>query len=496
MSIGLRLDLRQSQQLVMTPQLQQAIKLLAMSNMELADFVQSEVEKNPLLELGSPEVLPDREDGPPPPVRTTDLVDGTPPAIDARVDDHALARDTFDTGTDHLHDTAPSDGPNPIYGAAGGGSGGGFDGVPFEDRLTEEPNLREHLRNQVGQIPAPEEISRTIARYLIEEIDEHGYLRTPLKDIAGRLEMPLDAVEEGLLLLQACEPTGVGARDVSECLALQLAEREPVNPEMRKLMEHMDLLAKGDLKRLQSICDVDAQTLGKMIAELRTLNPRPCAGYEAVQAQTVVPDIVLTRSDWGGWRIELNADTLPNVLIDRTYKAEFSGTDCAETKTYLADCQANASWLIKSLDQRARTILKVATEILRRQEKFFEGGISGLQPLTLKAVADAISMHESTVSRVTSNKYMATDRGIFELKFFFTNAVGGDDGDVAASAVRHRIKQLVQAEPANDIMSDDAIVDVLRKEGIDLARRTVAKYRKNLRIPSSVERRRLRALEQ
>lgn len=494
MSIGLRLDLRQTQQLVMTPQLQQAIKLLTMSNMELTDFVHDEVEKNPLLEMATSDGLPDREEGLPPQPSTTDLIDGTPPAADSRVDDHGLTQETFDTGTDHLHDTAPSDGPSPIQAVGTGiGTGGPFDGVPLEDRLREELSLRDHLRAQVGQLPAPDEMTRTIARYLIEELDEHGYLRTRIEDIAERIEILLEVVEEALLLLQACEPTGVGARDVAECLGLQLAERGPVAPEMRKLLENMEDLARGDLKRLQTKCGVNGAELSDMIALLRTLNPRPCAGFEVVQTQTVVPDIMLTRSDWGGWRLELNADTLPNVLLDRTYKTELSGTDCAETKSYLADCQANAGWLIKSLDQRAKTIMKVATEILRRQEKFFEGGISGLQPLTLKAVAEAINMHESTVSRVTSNKYMATDRGIFELKFFFTNAVGGGDGDVAASAVRHRIKQLVQAE-ADNVLSDDAIVDILQKEGIELARRTVAKYRKNLKIPSSVDRRRQRAL--
>ena len=495
MSIGLRLDLRQTQQLVMTPQLQQAIKLLTMSNLEIADFVGVEVEKNPILEIADPDGLPERDT----PVTTdsgaADISDGAPAALDARIDDHALTRDTFDTGAENLHDTAPSDGPSPLVNTGAAMprvSGSHAESFSLEDRISVQPSLREHLRMQLGQMPAPCAATDLIARYLIEELDEHGYFRGETDDLADRLDVPFHAVEAGLKLVQACEPTGVGARTVKECLYLQLADRGHVASEMKVLLDNIDLLGRGEIKRLCALCGVSSEEFSCLVATLRTLDPRPCAGFDVIEPQTLVPDLMLTRTDWGGWRVELNAETLPNVLIDRTYRTEIAGSDDT-AKTFLADCHTNANWLIKSLDQRAQTILKVATEILRRQEKFFEHGISALQPLTLKSVADEIGMHESTVSRVTTNKYMSTDRGIFELKFFFTNSIG-EEGDVAAAAVRHRIKAMVQAEASDDVLSDDAIVESLRGEGIEIARRTVAKYRKSLNIPSSVDRRRQHAI--
>ncbi len=299
--------------------------------------------------------------------------------------------------------------------------------------------------------------------------------------------------EAALALLQGCEPTGVGARDVAECLALQLAERGRLDPAMRTLLDHLDLLARGDWKRLRAICGVDAEDLAEMVQELRRLDPRPCAGFDAVEPETLVPDVLLRRTGWGGWELELNPDTLPRVLLDREYIATIGKVRDAETRRWLADCQANAGWLVRSLDQRARTILKIASEVVRQQQRFFDEGVSGLRPLTLRTVADAVGMHELTASRVTSNKYIDTDRGIFELKFFFTNAVGGGEsgaGNLAAAAVRHRVKALVDGEDPSDVLSDDAIVDLLAAEGIEVARRTVAKYRKSLRIPSSIDRRR------
>ena len=485
MSIGLRLDLRQTQQLVMTPQLQQAIKLLAMSNLELTDFIAAEVEKNPLLEIASTDEAPAEPLTP----RT-----GEPTPADARTDDHGLAAETFDTGTENLHDTAPSDGPSPIGETRSAVRSAPADAVDLEDRLSGLPSLRDHLLGQIGQMPFEGPVD-LIARYLVDELDEHGYLRTDLDEIADRVGATPAQAEAALAALQTCEPTGVAARNLAECLGLQLAERDRLDPAMQALLTHLDLLPAGEVKRLRQICGVDAEDFSGMVAELRALDPRPCAAFDIEEAQTLVPDLIARPNAWGGWSLELNADTLPNVLIDRTYRASISANGDDDARQYLSDCHANASWLVKSLDQRARTILKVGTEIVRRQERFMTDGITGLQPLTLRVIADAIGMHESTVSRVTRNKYMATHRGIFELKFFFTNSVGGED-DIAASAVRHRIKSMVQDEVAGAVLSDDAIVDALKSEGIDIARRTVAKYRKSLNIPSSVERRRLLALKQ
>lgn len=496
MTVGLRLDLRQSQQLVMTPQLQQAIKLLQMSNLELASFVETEMEKNPLLK---PEVdIPDSKlDDPEPDTRSgnSDLSE----ASDRRVDDHTLSADTFDTGAENLADTSPSDGPSPLLET--GRLRGERGGISMEDlpsaaeRIAHITSLREHLLRQIGQSHQGKDIDY-LARYLVDELDEHGYLRADLADIAERLSAPEDLLELALGLLQTCEPTGVGARSLAECLRLQLDEAGFLSTSMDLLLDNLDLLARNERRKLCNICRVDETGLTALVQNLHRADPRPCAAFDTTEAQTLIPDVLLRRTSWGGWQVELNPDTLPRVLIDRTYSAELGGKACKETTQFLADCQSNASWLIKSLDQRAKTIVKIAAEIVRQQEAFFNEGITGLRPLTLRDVADAVGMHESTASRVTANKHIATDRGVLELKFFFTNAVGGGDGesDVAAEAVRHKIKAMVGAEPQDDILSDDAIVDALGRQGIQIARRTVAKYRRNLGIPSSVERRRQKAV--
>ena len=487
--VGLRLDLRQTQQLVMTPQLQQAIKLLQMSNLELTEFVERAAEQNPLIAIDHGVV--DRGD-----TATAAPASTDPVAADRRVTaegDHALGAETFDTGTENLHDGAePPIGRSSAPGTRppAGGGGGFEEGPELEERLAGRPGLRGHLREQLGRARADGAVP-LIARYLVEELDEHGYLRADPAEIAGRLDVAPAEVEAALALLQACEPTGVGARSVAECLALQLAELGRLDPAMQALLDNLDLLARGDWKRLRALCGVDTDDLSEMVHELRRLDPRPCAGFDAVEPETLVPDVLLRRAGWGGWELELNPDTLPRVLLDRDYIATIGKVRDAEGRRWLADCQASAGWLVRSLDQRARTILKIASEVVRMQQRFFDEGVSGLRPLTLRAVADAVGMHESTVSRVTSNKYIATDRGIFELKFFFTNAVGGSEaGDVAAAAVRHRVKALIEAEDPSDVLSDDAIVDLLAAEGIAVARRTVAKYRKAQRIPSSVDRRR------
>lgn len=492
MAIGLRLELKQTQQLVMTPQLQQAIKLLQMSNLELVEFVERAAEQNPLIEVAHGEGL---GSGDPPELAHETARLETDMRITAD-GDHSLGGETFDTGAENLHDDAPHDaavGASRSHGRAAGGSPD--DGPSLEERLAERPALRDHLRDQLGRARADAELAM-IARYLVEELDESGYLRADLGEIAARLAIAPKRAEAALALLQGCEPTGVGARELAECLALQLRERDRLDPAMQALLANLDLLARGDWKRLRALCGVDAEDLADMVQELRRLDPRPCAGFGVAEPETLVPDILLRRTSWGGWHLELNPDTLPRVLLDRDYAAEIGVRDCAATRRYLGDCLASANWLIRSLDQRARTILKIATEIVRHQQRFFDEGIAGLRPLNLRTVAEAVGMHESTASRVTSNKYIATERGIFELKFFFTNAIGGDTGDVAAESVRHRIRVMVDREAPTAVLSDDELVERLRSEGIDIARRTVAKYRKSLNIPSSIERRRQKSLHE
>ncbi|MGD1923443.1 MAG: RNA polymerase factor sigma-54 [Paracoccaceae bacterium] len=495
MSIGLRLDLRQTQQLVMTPQLQQAIKLLQMSHGELQGFIGTEVEKNPLLEMeGQTETDPTESASDDEPETGNNAAqDAGATEIDTRQDDLSLLRETYDSGVHILLDGSPSVGPSPYLrtGAANTVVGNDTETRPLEERLSGRISLRDHLLRQIGQV-ADQPATLLLAKALVDELDENGYLRTPLQDIAERFSVSLLTCEDALELLQSCEPTGVVARGLAECLALQLHERNRYDPVIAKLLENLDLLADGKLQKLARICATGEDEIRDMVRELRDLDPHPCSTFDTEEPETLIPDLLLKPLDWGGWSVELNPDTLPKVLIDKTYMAHI-GKGCDETRRYLTECHSSASWLVRSLDQRSRTIVTIASEIVRQQEAFFRDGIHGLKPMTLKDVADAVGMHESTASRVTANKYIATERGIFELRFFFTNAVGGSGGDVAAEAVRHRIQKMVDEEPRTGVLSDDAIVTALQGEGINIARRTVAKYRKSLRIPSSSQRRRIKA---
>jgi len=317
-------------------------------------------------------------------------------------------------------------------------------------------------------------------------------MRGSLAAIAERLGTDVAEVEAVLAILQTFEPTGICARDLPECLGIQLKERNRFDPPMAALLSHLDLAARRDFAALRKVCGVDDEDLAEMLGELRALNPKPGARFGSAPMQPIVPDVVVRPAPDGSWLIELNTDTLPRVLVNQSYYAKVVRSTKDTERAYLADCLQTANWLVKSLDQRAKTILKVATEIVRQQDGFLTHGVRHLRPLNLKTIAEAIGMHESTVSRVTSNKYMATPRGIFELKYFFTSAIASSEGGEAhsAEAVRHRIRSLIDAESADDILSDDTLVKLLRDSGIDIARRTVAKYREALRIPSSVQRRR------
>lgn len=482
MTIGLRLDLRQTQQLVMTPQLQQAIRLLAMSHLELAEFVAGEVERNPLLALEdaseAPEVPPES--------------DSVSAATDGVGRDMDLMRRTFDTGSENLVDSSPSDGPSPL--GTSRTKGPSSVAMPVEDRLTGAPSIRAHLLAELPQVGGGTPTERRLAIYLSGEVDDDGYLRTPLAELAELAGATVEQMEGALQLIQRCSPTGIGARDLAECFRLQLAERGHLDPMISCFLSNMRLVAEGKIRRLQSICEASEEDVAEMLAELRTLDPRPAARLAATEAETLVPDILLSRGQWGGWQVELNSDTLPRIIMDNDYRALLGGRESDETRLFLGDCQARAGWLLKSLDQRARTILKVATQIVRRQQAFLDDGVAALRPMTLREVADAVNIHESTASRVTSNKFIATPHGVLELKYFFTNAVGAGESATSATSVRHRIRELVAGENVTGVLSDDAIVRKLGEEGIDIARRTVAKYRKSLNIPSSSQRRRAIAL--
>ncbi|MFC3068038.1 RNA polymerase factor sigma-54 [Phenylobacterium soli] len=497
MALSARLEIRQGQGLVITPQLQQAIKLLQLSNLELEAFVEAELERNPLLQ---------REDGEPEGVESLDAQrdEAAAEAGDAGHDAGDAGHD-LDVTPDESSpgERATGDAADASAAADAGGSvdwskagKGGFDGdlEGLGDSLTREKTLHEHLHDQLavsGLTPA----ECAVATVLIDAVDEGGYLRLDLEETAERLGCELALVEQVLGVIHGFEPTGVGARDLGECLMLQLKDRNRYDPAMAALLDNLQLLARRDMAALKRACGVDDEDLREMVAELKGLTPRPGAAFGGEAAQPVAPDVFVKEGPGGLWHVELNSDTLPKLLVDQRYHAQVSkAARSDQEKAFVADCMAQANWLVKSLDQRARTILKVASEIVRQQDAFLAFGVEHLRPLNLKTVAEAIGMHESTVSRVTSNKYIATPRGLFELKFFFTSAIQATEGGEAHSAesVRHKIRQLIEAEAKEeDVHSDDRIVEILKEAGVDIARRTVAKYREAMRIPSSVERRRM-----
>lgn len=495
-----RLEVRQGQSLVMTPQLLQAIKLLQLSHLDLAAFVEAELERNPLLERPEPEPAErDPEDGAAGDGRAGPEAWPAAGAADAGGPEGGL-----DNGLDNVF---PDDAPAPERPAEGdplplapspwSASGGrdADDGAPdLEATLSHEVGLRDHLLAQLD-LATGDPFERLVGAHLVDAIDEAGYLRDSVEAVAARLGAPPAAVARVLRLVQGFDPTGVGARDLADCLALQLEERNRFDPAMQALVSRLDLVARRDMAALRRLCGVDDEDLRDMLAEIRRLEPKPGRAFGAEPVQVLVPDVVVRAAPDGAWLVELNPETLPRVLLNQTYYAKVSTAAAGEReKAFLSDCWQTAHWLARSLDQRAKTVLKVASEIVRQQDGFFRHGVAHLKPLNLKTVADAIGMHESTVSRVTSNKAIGTSRGTFEMKYFFTAAIAGAAGAEAHSseAVRHRIRQIVEAEDADGVLSDDALVRTLKGEGVDIARRTVAKYRESLRIPSSVERRRLK----
>ncbi|MBE5073764.1 RNA polymerase factor sigma-54 [Erythrobacteraceae bacterium E2-1 Yellow Sea] len=477
MALGPRLDLRQTQSLVMTPQLQQAIKLLALSNLEIEAFIGEALDSNPLLEAGEIQ----REDSD---LAASDDQRPTEPGADTGAGDES-ALDIDPGALDHDRETGDGE-----WGAAGT-SYSGEEMPDIESRASDAPALAEHLEAQVG--PAAYSVGEAfIARHIIGLLDEAGYLTSDLRDIAAELGASIYEVEDALELVQSLDPTGVGARSLAECLALQAKEANRYDPCMARLIDNLELIARGEFARLKRMCGVDDEDFADMLAELREYNPKPGMAFGGSPENAVVPDILITQAKNAGWNIALNEATLPRLIVNRGYAMELSGGNAdKQTQSWLREKLADANWLIKALDQRQKTILKTASEIVKRQDGFFRRGVSELKPLTLREVADAIDMHESTVSRVTSNKYLHCDRGCFELKYFFTSGVGSSDGEGASSeAVKARIKSLTDAEDPKKILSDDKLVDLLKGEGFDLARRTVAKYREAMGIGSSVQRRR------
>jgi RNA polymerase sigma-54 factor len=509
MALGPRLEFRQTQSLVMTPQLLQAIKLLQLSTVELSSYLEAELERNPLLER----VDDDGDGGFPAETRGDDRGDEATAETpgDWASDNLATDRGTLERDLDtDLSNAFPDEGPAEARAAPAGSEGptlpsldgsqrsakgngpAGEDESGMEAFAAAGLTLHEHLERQVmAVLSTPGD--RGIAQAIIDAIDPAGYLTERPEDLAARLGAEPQDVESVLAVVQGCEPSGVGARSLAECLALQLRERDRYDPAMAALVDNLALLARRDFVALRRLCRVDAEDLADMVAELRRLDPKPGLVFESEPTQSVTPDVLVRAAPDGGWIVELNTDALPRVVANRAYYVKVSGRAKDQPgKTFIDEAWASANWLTRSLEQRARTIIKVAGEIVKQQDGFLAYGVTHLRPLNLKAIAEAVSLHESTVSRVTSNKFMATPRGVFEMKYFFTAAISGADGEEAhsAEAVRFRIRQLIEQESATDVLSDDAIVLALKAQGIEIARRTVAKYREAMRIPSSASRRR------
>jgi RNA polymerase sigma-54 factor len=498
MSLAPRLDLRQSQSLVMTPQLQQAIKLLTLSSLEIEAYIAEEVERNPLLEALSSENNDDRG-GSQESTEPTNNESSDRSSDDVLNSNDMVASEALDV--DFSAETFHHDGANDAVTSESQGSADGMlslsgsgaassdfsEGPDFDSFAAADISLRDHLLVQAGTALSGRELF--LVQQLIDQVEVTGYLGADLLELAHRLGVPMAELEAALDRLQGFDPTGIGARNLSECIALQAKEADRYDPAMARLIDNLDLVARGAFDQLKRLCRVDDEDLRDMLIELRGYDPKPGCHFGEESSVAVTPDIFLTARG-AGWAIELNSANLPRLLVNRSYVAELSGGADKATKAWISDCLADAHWLIKAMDQRQRTIIKVATELVKQQDAFFRNGVAYLRPLTLRQVAEAIEMHESTVSRVTSNKYLSCDRGLFDLKYFFSSGVASSDGEGAsASAVKSHIGALIDGE-GDKILSDDTLVDLLSAKGFDIARRTVAKYREAMGLGSSVQRRR------
>ncbi|MCB1383702.1 MAG: RNA polymerase factor sigma-54 [Notoacmeibacter sp.] len=495
MALSAKLQLKQSQSLVMTPQLMQSIRLLQFTAVELDRFVEQEIERNPLIERDDA-----REDAAEAPPVASEAPEASADWMreDLEWDSGEIAG-KLDTSLENVFPDDPGS-REPVSAQmdsswkSSPGSAGGSNLEAFDlDQITAAPQtLSGHVQEQIA-LSIREAGDRLIAAELTDALDGNGYCQADADDIALRLGTTAEDVARVLSLCQQFDPPGIFARDLAECLAIQLKALDRYDPAMQAMVAHLELLARRDFQALKGLCGVEEDDLLDMLAEIRALDPKPGSGFESGVADPVIPDVTVRAAADGSWSIELNPDALPRVLMDQAYVTQVqANARTSADREFISECLQNANWLTRSLDQRAKTILKVATEIVRQQDAFLVHGVTHLRPLNLRTVADAISMHESTVSRVTANKYMMTPRGVFEMRYFFTAAIASAEGGDAHSAesVRHRIRQLIDEEAASNVLSDDAIVDLLNKAGVDVARRTVAKYREGMNIPSSVQRRR------
>lgn len=504
MALRPQLQQKQSQSLVMTPKLAQSIKLLQYGHAELLEFLQEEVMKNPLLELDTQDGAQERGESASPEKPEKQSADTSGDLGDVVTTEMTLATgdhvNDMDASLENVYDsgTAGAEKQDDHKNAGSSASGetgprhNSEDDFDFISQIGAGQSLAQNLEFQIATL-CKEPVLRQVAIYLAHNLDEDGYFRDNLKDVAEQLGIQIELVFDALAIVQSLEPAGIGARNLAECLTLQLKDRDRFDPAMQVFVENLHLLAKREFETLKKLCGVSTEDFNDMIREIKSLDPKPAHAHEPMVSETVVPDVLITQKSDGSWAIDLNPETLPRVLVNKDYHAELSKSVHSEDgKEFITECLSDANWLTRSLDQRAQTILKVALEIVKQQDMFFANGVGHLKPMNLKTVADAIKMHESTVSRVTSNKYLMCDQGTFELKYFFSSAISSCESDEAHSAesVKHQIRQLVDAENPTKILSDDKLVNLLQETGIEIARRTVAKYREAMRIPSSVQRRR------
>jgi len=495
-------EFRQSQNLVMTQALQQSIKLLQLSAVELQEYIDEELEKNPLLTKDETESdeHPNEVGADEPTVDAAASGDDDEPRIEAK--EIEVTDTDYSVNEELVGDSYGdewSEGESAPISVGSQGASGGYDddgeGFGIESASARDKTLREHVLEQI-HVDITDTAQLLIAEKLTDMLDETGYLREDAAALALSLGATKTEIEVVIARLQQMDPVGVFARSLTECLRLQLADMDRLDPVMVTFLDNIEMMGNGDLQGLRKKCNADAEDFAQMIADIRRCNPKPGLGFASEDVQAVIPDVIVRRAKAGGWHLELNPDAMPRVLINRQYTADVGArSGDKEAKKFVSEQMANANWLIKALDQRANTILKVATEIVTQQDKFLQHGIRFLKPLVLKDIAAAVGMHESTISRVTTAKFMATPRGTLELKFFFTSSINAGTGanDFSSKTVQYYIKELVSTEDVKDILSDDAIVKRLKDRNIDVARRTVTKYREEMNIPSSVVRRRQKA---
>lgn len=487
------LELRQGLSLAMTPQLQQSIRLLQLSSLELQTEIQQAIEANPMLEI-------EDESG----------EEAEPAAIETREALPTTSLDEADTTLDleaprqEMPEELPVDSRWDDIFEADGSTSYSKGSAEDEERdflsytSSGQESLHDHLLSQMLLTPlSPRD--QQIATAIIESVDEDGFLEQSLESIVEGLrhdlpDIEFDEAEAMLHLVQQFDPPGVAARDLGECLTLQLRQVEaptPAHADAARLLEHLDLLATRDYVRLQRLLKIDAKALKAALQVLQELNPRPGAELRSQDVEYVTPDVIVRRHG-GQWRVELNPDITPKLRINNLYAGFIQRGRRGEDMNYMRNALQEARWFIKSVQSRNETLLAVAEAIVRRQQDFLEHGEAAMRPLVLREIAEELGLHESTVSRVTTNKYMHTPRGVVEFKHFFSSHVGtADGGEASSTAIRARIKQLVAEEPASKPLSDSRLTQLLEAEGINVARRTVAKYRESLGIPPSNERKRL-----